>query len=202
MNLYLIRHGETEWNHQRKMQGQIDIPLNEYGLELARKTAEGMKDIPFDYIYCSPLVRAKKTAETIAEGRNLEVVPDDRLKEIAFGEGEGSNINEVKQCPNHPMHNFFVHPEQYEPVEGGETFDQVQKRGMDFIREKVLPLEGTAENVAIVAHAAMIRSIMVAVLDRPWKDFWSGPYYANCCVCIIKCRDGRLTALEEGKIYY
>lgn len=202
MNIYFVRHGETEWNHARRMQGQMDIPLNEYGIELAEKTAEGMRDIPLDRIFCSPLVRAQKTAEIIAEGRGITVEPNELLKEIAFGLGEGSNINETKANPEHPMHNFFVHPEKFVPVEGGETFEQVQKRGMDFVKEHILPLEGQVENVAVVAHAAIIRSIMVAVLGREWKDFWGGPYYRNCCVCIVKCRDGRLTALEEGKIYY
>lgn len=202
MNLYLIRHGETEWNHARKMQGQMDIPLNENGIRLAEATAEGMKDIAFDRIFSSPLSRAKKTAELVENGRGVAVELKDALKEIAFGLGEGSDINEVKKNPEALMHNFFVHPEQFEPAEGGETFQEVQKRAMDFVKQEILPLEGQVENVAIVAHAVVIRSIMVAVLDREWKDFWKGAYYRNCCVCIVKCRDGRLTALEEGKIYY
>lgn len=202
MNLYLVRHGETEWNHLRKMQGQMDIPLNEYGIELAEMTAEGMKDIKFDRVFASPLIRAKKTAEIIAANSGVPVETDDRLKEIAFGDGEGSNINEAKANPEHPMHNFFIHPDKYVPLNGGETYQQVQDRGLEFIRDVVAPLEGTVENVAIVAHACIIRSIMMEVKDREWKDFWGGVYYKNCCVCILKCRDGRLTALEEAKVYY
>ena len=180
----------------------MDIPLNEYGIELAEMTAEGMKDIKFDRVFASPLIRAKKTAEIIAANSGVPVETDDRLKEIAFGDGEGSNINEAKANPEHPMHNFFIHPDKYVPLNGGETYQQVQDRGLEFIRDVVAPLEGTVENVVIVAHACIIRSIMMEVKDREWKDFWGGPYYRNCCVCIVKCRDGRLTALEEGKIYY
>ena len=202
MKLYLIRHGETEWNHLRKMQGQMDIPLNEYGIELAEQTAEGMKDIKFDRIFASPLIRAQKTAEYIAANSGIEVETDDRLKEINFGEGEGSNINEVKADPGHPLHNFFVHPDHFVPMEGGESFEQVQTRGLDFIKEVVCPLEGKAENVAIVAHAAIIRSIMLKVKGREWKEFWGGVYYRNCCVCELYVRDGRLTVLEEAKVYY
>ena len=182
MKLYLVRHGETEWNHLRKMQGQTDIPLNEYGIELAKLTAEGMKDIHFDQIYASPLIRAKKTAQIIAESHNLVVETDDRLKEISFGIGEGSNINETKENPDHMLHNFFMHPEQYVPVEGGETFEELQERGLEFLREKVLPLEGKAGHVAVVAHGAFIRSLMAAILNRPWADLWKGIYYKNCCV--------------------
>ena len=202
MRLYLVRHGETEWNHLRKMQGQMDIPLNEYGIELAEKTAEGMKDIKFDRIFASPLVRAKKTAEYIAENSGILVETDDRLKEINFGEGEGSNINEVKADSSHPLHNFFIHPDQFIPMAGGETFAEVQARGLEFLKEVVFPLEGDAENVAVVAHAAIIRSIMLYIKDRELKDFWGGVYYKNCCVCEVYIRDGRMTALEEAKVYY
>jgi len=202
MKLYLVRHGETEWNHLRKMQGQMDIPLNEYGIELAEKTAEGMKEIKFDRIFASPLVRARKTAEYLAGNCGLEVETDDRLKEINFGEGEGSNINEVKEDSSHPLHNFFIHPDQFVPMEGGETFLEVQERGLHFLKEVVLPLEETVENVAVVAHAAIIRSIMLHVVGRELKDFWGGVYYKNCCVCIIDVKDGQMTALEEAKIYY
>ena len=202
MKLYLIRHGETEWNHLRKMQGQMDIPLNEYGIELAEKTAEGMKDIKFDRIFASPLVRAKKTAQYIADNCGIVVETDDRLKEINFGAGEGSNINEVKADSSHPLHNFFIHPDQFVPMEGGETFKEVQARGLEFLKEVVFPLEGEAKNVAVVAHAAIIRSIMLYVKDRELKDFWGGVYYKNCCVCELYVRDGRMTALEEAKVYH
>ncbi len=62
MEIYIIRHGETRWNRERKLQGRADIPLNENGIALAAKTSIGMKDIPFDFCFSSPLLRAKQTA--------------------------------------------------------------------------------------------------------------------------------------------
>lgn len=67
MKLYLIRHGETDWNKEFKIQGSSDIELNEYGRELAFITREGLRHIPFDIAYTSPLKRAKETAEIILE---------------------------------------------------------------------------------------------------------------------------------------
>ena len=67
--LYIVRHGETDWNREHKVQGRTDIPLNDYGRRLARETAEGMKDIPIDLCFTSPLLRAKETAQIILEGR-------------------------------------------------------------------------------------------------------------------------------------
>lgn len=70
MRLYIIRHGETQWNVEGRLQGQTDTELNENGIRLAKITAEGMKEIPFDLGISSPLTRAKKTAEIVLEGRN------------------------------------------------------------------------------------------------------------------------------------
>ena len=90
MKLYLIRHGETDYNKMKRNQGQIDIPLNEYGRELARKTREGLAEVPFDLCLCSPLSRARETAEIILEGRDIPIITDERLIEISFGRYEGT----------------------------------------------------------------------------------------------------------------
>ena len=86
MKLYLIRHGETDWNRVRRLQGQADIPLNEFGRSLAQKTAAGLKDVPFDLCISSRLKRAYETAEIILDGREVPIITDDRIIEMAFGE--------------------------------------------------------------------------------------------------------------------
>ena len=90
MKLYLVRHGETSWNIERKVQGQTDIPLNETGVRQAEKVREELKDEVFDACYCSPLMRARRTAEIVTDGR-VEIVIDDNLKERSFGELEGTD---------------------------------------------------------------------------------------------------------------
>lgn len=90
MKLYLVRHGETSWNIGRKVQGQTDIPLNETGVRQAEKVREELEDITFDACYCSPLMRARRTAEIVADGR-VEIMIDDNLKERGFGELEGTD---------------------------------------------------------------------------------------------------------------
>ena len=89
MKIYLMRHGETKWNKRSKLQGQVDIPLAPKGIEQAEMTSEGMKDIPFDHIFSSPLKRAYKTAQVVRRDRPIEIVRDDRLKEMSFGTSEG-----------------------------------------------------------------------------------------------------------------
>jgi broad specificity phosphatase PhoE len=101
MKLYVIRHGETEWNQQKVMQGSIDIPLNENGKEQALKTGELLKNIHFDLIISSPLLRAKETSEIINKNYNKEIIIDERLSERNYGEFEG-----VKKA-NMPYNDFW-----------------------------------------------------------------------------------------------
>ena len=90
MNIYFVRHGQTDYNLKEIIQGASDIELNETGIKQAYQTKEKLKDIKFDKIYSSPLKRAKKTAEIIGEDRKITVEVDDRLKEISFGINEGN----------------------------------------------------------------------------------------------------------------
>lgn len=89
---YFIRHGETDWNKEYRAMGHTDIPLNQNGLEQAVLAAELLKDIQFDCIISSPLRRALKTAQIIAEKRDTAVQIVDEFKECFFGVLEGTNL--------------------------------------------------------------------------------------------------------------
>lgn len=89
MKLFVVRHGETDWNVKKILQGRADIPLNEKGKEQAKHTRELLKNTHIDAVFSSPLKRARETAEIITEGRGLEIHNDDRLLERDFGEYEG-----------------------------------------------------------------------------------------------------------------
>lgn len=201
MIIYLMRHGETEWNKEGRLQGQSDILLNELGLELAEKTAVGLRDIRFDAAFSSPLQRALATAETIVGDRKLPVVTDDRLKEIHFGANEGAYFAAAKEDPRHPLHNFFCRPDRYCPTDGAETFEQARARAKDFLLDRIVPLETSCESVLIVAHGAFNRGILNMVAGIPDRDFWriSLP---NCAVSILELKDGNLKVLEESRVYY
>lgn len=93
MKIYVTRHGQTDWNVQGKTQERADIELNEVGIKQAKQTKEELKNIDIDLIICSPLKRAKKTAEIINEGRNIPIIFDDQIIERNFGEFEGEKKN-------------------------------------------------------------------------------------------------------------
>lgn len=91
MAIYMTRHGQTDWNVQKRVQGKADIELNENGIEQAQLTSEKFKDIEIDLIICSPLKRAKQTAEIINRVTKCEIIYEDGVSERDFGEFEGKN---------------------------------------------------------------------------------------------------------------
>jgi probable phosphoglycerate mutase len=204
MKIYLIRHGETPWNKEKRFQGQIDIPLNDYGREIAEITRQAMPYVPYDRVFSSPLVRARETADILLRGREgLQVEVDDRLKEFSFGSYEGTLIADVANNPEHPLYDCLWHPDTYHAPEGAESFTDLVHRAQQFIDDRLLLLsqDPTCHNVLITAHGAFNRAVVVAVGHKDIADFWTIPYY-NCAVTILDLTDGRFTLLQEAKIYY
>lgn len=109
--LYIMRHGKTEWNAEHKLQGRTDIPLCEEGRQMAKNAHEEYKDVHFDVCYCSPLCRARETAQLLLEGRNVPVITDERLIEMSFGIYEGKPYS-FDDCDS-PVDVLFTHPEMY-----------------------------------------------------------------------------------------
>ena len=101
MKIYIMRHGETKWNKRSKLQGQVDIPLAPEGIEQAQMTAEGMKEIPFDHIFSSPLKRAYKTAQIVRRDRPIEIVRDEfwnlrgKVYRKDYGESGNDTLSEI-----------------------------------------------------------------------------------------------------------
>lgn len=201
MKIYLVRHGETDWNKMGRLQGQCDVQLNEYGISLAEKTADGLAGVPFDAAFSSPLCRAAETARIILGKRNTPLYLDDRLKEIGFGVMEAADYNLARQNKEHPVYKFFKTPVDYQPPEGGESFEQLYARSAEFLREKILPLEGKLETVLIVGHGAMNRSILNPLAGVPLEDFWRIAM-PNCAVSLLSLESGRFIILEESRVYY
>lgn len=210
MNIYIIRHGETDWNVVKRLQGHSDIPLNEEGIRLARVTSEAMKDIPFSVIYTSPLKRAKETATLIRGERDIPIIEDERIKEICFGIYEGLHCaKERYDIPDREFMNFFECPEKYQPPENGETIQHLCDRTTNFLQELIHNQELENKNVLISTHGAAIRGILSLLwADRnankgDWqKDFWKGGVHKNCAVTLLESNNGKVSLIEEGKIFY
>ncbi|MBO4900217.1 MAG: histidine phosphatase family protein [Lachnospiraceae bacterium] len=169
--LYIIRHGLTDWNSKYKLQGQTDIPLNDEGRAMARKAHEECRNVRFDICFCSPLIRARETADILLEGRDVPIYYDDRLKEMYFGDYEG--IENSFSIPDCPINVFFKDPANYtDPPGGAESLDDLFARTGEFLDEKVYPLLNEGKDVLIVGHGAMNSSIVCRIKERERADFW------------------------------
>ena len=201
MKIYFVRHGETIWNKEKKIQGQSDIALNEYGRELAQVTANALQDIPFDIVYSSPLIRAKETADILVQNRDLEIHTDNRLLEMTFGDEEGETLPNIHSHPEMKLHNFIHNPGNYTPPNGGESFEELYARCKSFIDDIIIPAEKNYNCMLVVGHGALIRGMIHNINNRPSKDFWIVTH-KNCSVTICECIDNELSILEEAKIFY
>ena len=94
MLIYVLRHGVTQWNKLKKVQGAMDIPLAPEGIELAKKTGEALKNVHFDICFTSPLTRARQTAQCVIGARQIPVIEDKRIQEIDFGVLEGTRFKD------------------------------------------------------------------------------------------------------------
>lgn len=170
--LYIMRHGKTDWNEKHKLQGRTDIPLNEEGRRMAESAGEEYRDVHFDVCYCSPLKRARETAEIILKGRNVPIVTDERLVEMSFGVCEG--VENSLHNPELPINVLFHNPEKYiTPVEGAESLEQLYARTGEFLKEMVEPELKQGKDVLIVGHGAMNSGIICQVKQIPIEQFWS-----------------------------
>lgn len=203
MKLYIIRHGETDWNVKRRFQGRADIPLNEEGRRLARITSEALKETAFTKIYTSPLKRAYETAMIIKGDRDIPVIEEPRIIEIGFGEYEGlccgkDNFN----IPDPEFMNFFDRLEAYKPPRGAEGIDELKARTADFLQEIVHNKNMENDTILVSTHGAALRGLLSYINGIGLKDFWKGGVHKNCAVTIVDVNDGRALIIEEGRTYY
>lgn len=166
-----MRHGKTDWNVVHKLQGKTDIPLNDMGINMAREARERYMDVHFDVCYCSPLTRARQTAELVLEGRNVPIIIDDRLAEMGFGIYEG--VQEVFEKPECPVRVLFFNPEKYEAKGGAESLEDLLKRTNEFLEEVAYPLVEQGKDVLILGHGAMNSAIIGNVKHKTLEEFWA-----------------------------
>jgi len=197
MKIYLVRHGETAYNREGRLQGQSDVPLNETGRSQAEALARRLGDEfaaageTVADIYCSPLSRTAQTARTIGGVFHKEPRVDSGLKEMDMGRWEGKTPAEIKQsdpCVNGVplLQRWKEDPLSY-AVPGGEHVSQVDRRVMASL-EEIVRSHGPRDNVIVVTHGGPIGVVISHALKQSLKE---APK--------IKLENASLTVLETGK---
>jgi broad specificity phosphatase PhoE len=156
---YLVRHGETDWNKQKILQGHTDIPLNTTGEQQAKELGQTLKNVSFDLAFSSDLLRTKKTAELIILEKKLHVETTKLLREKTFGHLEAK-----------PLDVFFAHTEvmrkmkkaerlKHRIAEGIESDEEVTTRLITFLRETAVAYPG--KTVLVVTHSGLLRMFLL-----------------------------------------
>ncbi|MDO4295311.1 MAG: histidine phosphatase family protein [bacterium] len=158
MDIYIVRHGQTDWNLCGKMQGHTELPLNETGRQQARDMAEMLVGKQITEVYCSNMQRAVETASIIAERLGVSAYMTEGLKEKGYGEIEGLTMDEAKQRYPQDMETWLKNPwENCLPGEGSETGMQVLQRAYSSWCDI---LERAKGNIVIVTHGGTILTLL------------------------------------------
>ena len=193
MACWLVRHGESTWNSERRLQGALDAPLSPRGRAQATALAAGLGDTRFDALYTSPLLRAWDTAAACAARLGLQPVALAELREIGLGEWEGLTLDTVEARDGAHYRRWLEAPVDH-PAPGGEPMSMMAAR----VRAA---LDGlcTAHpdgRVLVVSHGGVISSALCDWLGRPLNSIWSFRL-ANTSITRVELPTGRLLGINE-----
>lgn len=189
MLLVLVRHGETEWNRENRVQGTSDTPLSDNGIRQAERLASSMAGEEIDLIVTSPLRRAAETASIINRGLNAPLRTDEDLRELDQGIFEGMGYTELMRDHGDFLRRWAADPASV-VMPGGESLAVLQERAW----KAVLRITGSVERALIVSHNFTITVILCRALGVPLSGF-RHIRLDNASRTILEARDGAFTAL-------
>jgi len=184
--IFLIRHGNTEFNEKKLFRGHFDVPLDSVGINQAEKTGKFLKVINFDIIYSSPLSRAYRTAKIIkkyqSSNDNIEIIKEDGFTDLNFGNWEGKGYDEVKSL--YPeIYNQWIQEPFKASIPGGETLYNAQNRSWETLKEIVA--KNTSSFLAIVTHRVINKLLILKMLDIGQSGIWK-INQDPCCINIFE----------------
>ncbi len=186
--IYLIRHGQTDWNARRRLQGQTEIHMNSFGRSQVRGNAEKLRalaldPLSFDYV-SSPICRARETMQIIREILGLDkhdYRTDDRLKELDYGEFASHTWDELREIRPEDVMNRFDNPWSY-VIPKGECYAQLSRRVLSWFHE-------VERNTIVAAHAGVSRVLQAFCNRYPEKD-----------VAFLDAPQDRILVIEGGQL--
>ncbi|MCY6356309.1 alpha-ribazole phosphatase [Clostridium sp. ZS2-4] len=168
MNIYFLRHGQTEENSKRTYYGSLDVELNEKGIAQAEKAGEMFKKVEFGKVFISEKMRTFQTAQIALKDREAQLIKDKRINEIDFGIFEGKTYEELCKLYPEEVKRWQEKWEQFCPNQG-ESYKLFYKRVKEFI-EDIKELE--EENILIVTHGGVIRAVYSYILNENLSFYW------------------------------
>lgn len=181
-SIYIVRHGETIWNAEGRIQGHTDVGLTDRGRDQARATARRLAGAHFDVAYSSDMSRARDTAVIILGERETRLHSVPELREYNKGVFEGLTPEEYRQRYPELFQASLINDPDFAPP-GGETIRQCQGRLSGFVN--ILRDKHLDEDVLIVGHGGSLRSGIVTLLDLPLEANWKFVMH-NCALTVIR----------------
>lgn len=183
--LFLLRHGESEWNVLKRVQGQSNPELTDRGLRQAKRAAKRLKDENIDVIYSSDLKRACNTAKTIGKELNIKVDELCGIREMHFGTWEGLDLATIERDHHDHYKSWRTEPHNIE-FDNGESLLTVQERALKDVRNLVAKNEN--KNILLVSHGTAIKTIILGLLDIDISKY-SKMSIGNVGLSIIEFRE-------------
>ncbi len=197
MVLYIVRHGETDWNVEHRYLGSTDLPLNERGLEQAAVLADRFRDISLAAVYASDLTRSYQTAEIIGRLHGLQVSVLPELREISFGDWEGLSESEIAERYGADLYRKWKEDPGVIPIPRGESLEKLLARSLAGIEK--IKARHFKERTLLVTHGGNMMALGCHFNDEPLSRFWD--YFpGNSAVYTLTMKDDELTlvpGLEE-----
>ena len=179
--LYMVRHGESEWNVQGRIQGHADVDLTDRGRQQARVLARRLSGVAFDAAYSSDLNRSRETAQIILGDSSTPLQATDRIREYHKGVFQGLTVHEYMRRYPDLYQASLVNDLDFAPT-GGETIRQTSSRMAAFVSD--LKRQHQDETVLVVGHGGSLRSAVVAIMDLPLEANWKF-VMGNCSLSVF-----------------
>jgi broad specificity phosphatase PhoE len=165
--IYLIRHGETEWNREQVFRGRADVPLSDRGRDQARLLADSLSESSLEAVYSSPLSRARETAAPLCGGLGLDLLTEEGFVDMSFGEWEGVSVADVRRRWPDLSQTWMRSPEEFR-APGGEALAEVLVRAWSAL-EKAAERHGAA---AVVSHRVVCKLLLCRAVGVGEAGFW------------------------------
>lgn len=197
MRLYIVRHGQTKWNKEKRMQGWADSELTDLGKKQAKLLGKSLKNIKFNQVVSSPLGRTRETSKLVIGDRHVDFLINENFKEMGFGSWEGQDPEMLKVKHPEVFNNLWTRADKYVPIDG-ESFNELQDRIIKGIEQVIK--DNPNGNVLIVTHGMVIQMLLLHMKGLPLDQLWHRQVVHPTSLTVIDVEGDKIKIIKEDDI--
>lgn len=196
--IHFVRHGQSTWNAEIRIQGSSDPELSALGISQAKAAADTLPK--FDRVFSSDLIRTRQTTEHLLKGITGQVDFRPSLREIHLGPWEGMLLSDATANYPEKVDQFRNRPSEF-ALDDAETFHQLQTRAHNAVDEILAECQNANHKVLVVSHGAFIKSLLIDYAGRSIDQMWESPQIHNCGQSIVEYKDGKPTIVVFADLH-